>query len=209
VNGILHGQIPLVVAENGRVLKYVSDSQRFASKNPPAVAHATHTHPTTQQMAYPSVTSQPAFFSQPVRQAHRQAHQHAHQHPSHLLETVEENPDHLLNSALYQMDQDNMSSSPFDDAREGSHGQYSQYAPSGSVNPANGAFTGTGSTQWVPTGGVPMTSMRRSPFHPSVGPFRLSYISILTHYTKDLHSSHGKHIPPVLFLTADVSWSDL
>ena len=202
MNGIRHGQIPLVVADNGMILRRVSDSPHFATNNPPAVGHPTnaiHAHPTTQQMAYPPLTSQVAFFSRPAPQARRQAHQH----PSHLLETVEENLDDLMNSAPYQMDQDDMSSSPFDDAGEVSYGQY---GPSGSINPANGTFKGAGPTQWFPTGGVPM---RRPPFHPPVRPFCLSYIYIPTHYTEDFHSRHGNHIPPVLFLSANISRSDV
>jgi hypothetical protein len=224
VNESHHGQIPLVVDDNGMILRRVSDSPHFVANNPPAIGHSTnaiHPHPTIQQMAYPPPTSQAAFFSRPAPQARRQAHRQAHQHPSHPLDTVEENLDDLMNSAPYQIDQDNMSSSPFDDAGEVSYGQYGL---SGSINPANGTFKGTGPTQWVPTGGVPM---RRPPFHPPVRPFCLSYIYIPTHYTEDFHSSHGNHsghgnhssrgnhsghgnhIPPVLFLSANISRSDV
>jgi hypothetical protein len=183
INGARYGQIPLVIADNGNVLRRICDAPSFVkgAKNRHNVIQQSHApqsphvgpssegpyHQAVVQMSHPPAPPQMAFSSQGSRQV-----QTTYQYPSRLLGTVEESVDQPMNSALYQMEDHDMSSSFGDDQREVSHGPTGLYGSLGSsVNPTNVAFTGVGSAQWVPMEGMTMTATRRPPFHHPVSPF--------------------------------------
>ena len=195
INGARYGQIPLVVADNGNILRRVFDANSFGKEaknriNNLAIQQSGHAIKAPQtlhavlppqgpsqgpyrqgvthttRMSYPPSTPQMTFSSQGSRQV-----QTTYQHPLHLMGAAEE--------SLYEMEEDDMSSALGDYRREVSQGLYARSGSS--VNPTNVAFTGMGSAQWVPMEGAPMTATRHPPSHHPVSPsISLPSLSLLT-----------------------------